>query len=209
MRIACRRLSAAMRKSFWLPSRMFGSLKIKSSCRATQWRLSERWFNEALTMAGRTRPDIVRRYEDALGNWRDAPKQTVAAVDAAMGQPPPGKRRIGHGGTSRPTEKIARSGGTDLGGRRYLALREHPRGRSAQRAIIGCVISPTIVTATDREPGSLLSAGSIDPTPHSSGYRTGRKTSRAFLARYVSVSNSLSLSLFSRGRRMTTLRSRD
>ena len=89
-------------------------MKIKSSCRATQWRLSERWFNEALTMAGRTRPDIVRRYEDALGNWRDAPKQTVAAVAAAMGQPPPGKRRIGHGGTSRPTEKIARSGGTDL-----------------------------------------------------------------------------------------------
>jgi 4-alpha-glucanotransferase len=40
-------------------------------------------------MASRTNPDIVTRYEDALGNWREAPQETVAAIEAAMGQPPP------------------------------------------------------------------------------------------------------------------------
>jgi 4-alpha-glucanotransferase len=39
-------------------------------------------------MAKRTNPDIFTRFEDALGNWRQAPQETVAALEAAMGQPP-------------------------------------------------------------------------------------------------------------------------
>ncbi len=41
-------------------------------------------------MARHTHRDIVTRYEDALGNWREAAPETVAALAAAMGQPPMG-----------------------------------------------------------------------------------------------------------------------
>ena len=38
-------------------------------------------------MARRTVSDIVKRYDDALGNWREAPQETVAAIQASMGRP--------------------------------------------------------------------------------------------------------------------------
>ncbi len=42
----------------------------------------------ALTMTKRISSDILTGFEDALGNWREAPQETLAALAAAMGQPP-------------------------------------------------------------------------------------------------------------------------
>jgi 4-alpha-glucanotransferase len=39
-------------------------------------------------MARRVHPDIVTRYEDALGNGRQAPRETVESLEAAIGKPP-------------------------------------------------------------------------------------------------------------------------
>lgn len=38
-------------------------------------------------MAGRTVSNIITRYEDALGNWREAPKETIAAIEALTRKP--------------------------------------------------------------------------------------------------------------------------
>ena len=40
-------------------------------------------------MARRINSDILTRFEDALGKWRESPQETIAAIAAAMGKPPP------------------------------------------------------------------------------------------------------------------------
>ena len=45
-------------------------------------------------MARRVSSDILRGFEDALGNWREAPQETLAALAAAMGQPPRKAKRF-------------------------------------------------------------------------------------------------------------------
>lgn len=38
-------------------------------------------------MAKRANPDIIARYEDALGDWREAPQETIKALEAALEGP--------------------------------------------------------------------------------------------------------------------------
>lgn len=40
-------------------------------------------------MARRVSSDILRGFEDALGNWREAPPETMVGISSAMGRPPP------------------------------------------------------------------------------------------------------------------------
>ena len=40
-------------------------------------------------MARRVSSDILTGFEDALGNWREAPPETIVGITSAMGRPPP------------------------------------------------------------------------------------------------------------------------